>query len=213
MLDVAVELEPVDSLQELFEHEPKLHPGEPGAETEVRAVATKRHVVVLLAGEIESPGVLEALFVVVGRVEPDGDLVPGFDRFPAEFGVAGGGAAEMHGDGARSKHLFGGGEHQVRPCSEGLPQLRVVHEGPHAVRHRVTSRVVASGDEQGEEVVSCEYSGEEIDIAFNVNYLQEILSTIDSEKIEINFFGSEKSCLITDPNSENLKYVVMPLLI
>ena len=67
--------------------------------------------------------------------------------------------------------------------------------------------------EQGEEIVSCEYSGEEIDIAFNVNYLQEILSTIDSEKIEINFFGSEKSCLITDPNSENLKYVVMPLLI
>ena len=67
--------------------------------------------------------------------------------------------------------------------------------------------------EQGEENLSCEYQGEEIDIAFNVNYLQEILSTIDSEKIEINFFGSEKSCLITDPTSENLKYVVMPLLI
>ena len=67
--------------------------------------------------------------------------------------------------------------------------------------------------EQGEENVPCEYSGDEIDIAFNVNYLQEILSTIDSEKIEINFFGSEKSCLITDPNSDDLKYVVMPLLI
>ena len=67
--------------------------------------------------------------------------------------------------------------------------------------------------EQGEENLPCEYQGEEIDIAFNVNYLQEILSTIDSETIEINFFGSEKSCLITDPNSENLKYVVMPLLI
>ena len=67
--------------------------------------------------------------------------------------------------------------------------------------------------EQGEENLSCEYQGEEIDIAFNVNYLQEILSTTDSEKIETNFFGSEKSCLITDPNSEDLKYVVMPLLI
>jgi len=67
--------------------------------------------------------------------------------------------------------------------------------------------------EQGEENVDCEYKGEEIDIAFNVNYLQEILSTLDSEKIEINFFGSEKSCLITDPNSSDLKYVVMPLLI
>ena len=67
--------------------------------------------------------------------------------------------------------------------------------------------------EQGEENVSCEYSGDEIDIAFNVNYLQEILSTIDSEKIEINFFGSEKSCLITDTISDDIKYVVMPLLI
>lgn len=67
--------------------------------------------------------------------------------------------------------------------------------------------------EQGEENISCEYKGEDIDIAFNVNYLQEILSTLDSENIEINFFGSDKSCLITDPNSSDLKYVVMPLLI
>ena len=67
--------------------------------------------------------------------------------------------------------------------------------------------------EQGEENISCVYNGEQIDIAFNVNYLQEILSTLDSENIEINFFGSDKSCLITDPNSEDLKYVVMPLLI
>ena len=50
-------------------------------------------------------------------------------------------------------------------------------------------------------------------LEFNVNYLQEILSTLDSENIEINFFGSDKSCLITDPGSSNLKYVVMPLLI
>ena len=67
--------------------------------------------------------------------------------------------------------------------------------------------------EQGEENLACEYKGEEIDIAFNVNYLQEILSTINSDKIEINFFGSDKSCLITDPTSNDLKYVVMPLLI
>ena len=52
-----------------------------------------------------------------------------------------------------------------------------------------------------------------IDIAFNVNYLQEILSSIDSENVIIHFFGSDKSCLITSPDSENYKYVVMPLLI
>jgi len=67
--------------------------------------------------------------------------------------------------------------------------------------------------EQGEENVPCSYSGEKIDIAFNVNYLQEILSTINDQHVEINFFGSDKSCLITTPESEKLKYVVMPLLI
>ena len=67
--------------------------------------------------------------------------------------------------------------------------------------------------EQGEENINCKYSGEDVDIAFNVNYLQEILSTLDCDQVEVHFFGSDKSCLITDPNNSNLKYVVMPLLI
>ena len=67
--------------------------------------------------------------------------------------------------------------------------------------------------EQAEENLACEYKGKEIDVGYNVNYIQEILSTINSDKIEINFFGSDKSCLITDPTSNDLKYVVMPLLI
>ena len=66
--------------------------------------------------------------------------------------------------------------------------------------------------EKAEENIICNYSGEEIDIAFNVNYIQEVLSTLDSENIDINFFGSDKSCLITDSGSSDLKYVVMPLL-
>jgi len=103
--------------------------------------------------------------------------------------------------------------------SESLSRVSVLssekYKGVRIITKKDSLNISANNPEkeQGEEVVLCEYSGEEIDIAFNVNYLQEILSTIDSEKIEINFFGSEKSCLITDPNSENLKYVVMQLLI
>ena len=52
-----------------------------------------------------------------------------------------------------------------------------------------------------------------MDIAFNVNYLQEILSSIDETNVDIHFFGSDKSCLITNPGSDSYKYVVMPLLI
>ena len=103
--------------------------------------------------------------------------------------------------------------------SESLSRVSVLssekYKGIRIITNKDSLNISANNPEkeQGEENLSCEYQGEEIDIAFNVNYLQEILSTIDSEKIEINFFGSEKSCLITDPNSENLKYVVMPLLI
>ena len=103
--------------------------------------------------------------------------------------------------------------------SESLSRVSVLssekYKGIRIITKKDSLNISANNPEkeQGEENLSCEYQGDEIDIAFNVNYLQEILSTIDSEKIEINFFGSEKSCLITDPNSENLKYVVMPLLI
>ncbi len=103
--------------------------------------------------------------------------------------------------------------------SESLSRVSVLssekYKGVRIITKKDSLNISANNPEkeQGEENLSCEYQGEEIDIAFNVNYLQEILSTIDSEKIEINFFGSEKSCLITDPNSENLKYVVMPLLL
>ena len=67
--------------------------------------------------------------------------------------------------------------------------------------------------EQAEESVECVYTGEAMDIAFNVNYLQEIISSIENDNVEIHFFGSDKSCLITNPGSESFKYVVMPLLI
>ena len=103
--------------------------------------------------------------------------------------------------------------------SESLSRVSVLssekYKGVRIVTNENSLHISANNPEkeQGEENLNCKYKGENVDIAFNVNYLQEILSTIDSETIEVNFFGSDKSCLITDPNNESLKYVVMPLLI
>ncbi len=86
--------------------------------------------------------------------------------------------------------------------SESLSRVSVLssekYKGVRIITKKDSLNISANNPEkeQGEENLPCEYQGEEIDIAFNVNYLQEILSTIDSETIEINFFGSEKSCLI-----------------
>jgi DNA polymerase sliding clamp subunit (PCNA homolog) len=52
-----------------------------------------------------------------------------------------------------------------------------------------------------------------MEIAFNVNYIQEVLSNIDSNDCNINLYGSDKSCLISPSDDPDLKYVVMPLLI
>ena len=106
-----------------------------------------------------------------------------------------------------------------KKLSESLSRVSVLssekYKGIRIITNKNSLNISANNPEkeQGEENLTVEYKGEEVDIAFNVNYLQEILSTLDSEKIEINFFGADKSCLITDPNSDDLKYVVMPLLI
>ena len=67
--------------------------------------------------------------------------------------------------------------------------------------------------EEGEESFKSNYDGEDMEIAFNVNYIQEVLSNIDSNDCNINLYGSDKSCLISPSDDPDLKYVVMPLLI
>ena len=74
------------------------------------------------------------------------------------------------------------------------------------------SLIISAINKGGEENLVCEYKGEEIEIGFNVYYIQQILSTINSDNVVIDFFGSEK-CLITDPTSNDLKYVLMALLV
>ena len=103
--------------------------------------------------------------------------------------------------------------------SDSLSRVSVLsggdHKGVRFITEKNTINISANNPEKerGEESLACSYGGESIDIAFNVNYFQEILSSLNSEEIEINFFGSERSCLITEPNNESLKYVVMPLLV
>ena len=50
------------------------------------------------------------------------------------------------------------------------------------------------------------------DIAFNVNYLKEVLSTIEDEEISLISFGSDKSALVQSSDS-NQVLVLMPLLL
>ena len=83
----------------------------------------------------------------------------------------------------------------------------------HLVENNMTIRSNNADNELAEETVVSKYAGNEIEIAFNVNYIQEILNNQANETCNVLFFGSDKSCLILPPGNEFPKYVVMPLLL
>ena len=70
-----------------------------------------------------------------------------------------------------------------------------------------------SEQEQAEEELEIEYKGDKIDIGFNVTYLIDVLTNIQSDQLTIAFKDSSSSCLVTIPNNEQYKYVVMPMRI
>ena len=66
--------------------------------------------------------------------------------------------------------------------------------------------------EEGEDLVSCEYTGDQFEVGFNVSYLVEVLETLTTEKININFNNSDTGCLITNNNNEGSpQYIIMPM--
>jgi DNA polymerase-3 subunit beta len=65
--------------------------------------------------------------------------------------------------------------------------------------------------EEAEDQLEVSYSGEEIEIGFNVTYLLEALSAIDTEHVNFALTDANSSCLITAAEADGAKYVVMPM--
>jgi DNA polymerase-3 subunit beta len=65
--------------------------------------------------------------------------------------------------------------------------------------------------EEAEEGLEVEYGGEAMEIGFNVNYLLDALSAVDSEQVQLGLVDSNSSCLIRGPGQEDEKFVVMPM--
>jgi DNA polymerase-3 subunit beta len=65
--------------------------------------------------------------------------------------------------------------------------------------------------EEAEETVSVDYEGEDLEVGFNVSYIQDVLSVIESDKVKITLHNANSSALIEEPESEDSVYVVMPM--
>lgn len=67
--------------------------------------------------------------------------------------------------------------------------------------------------EDAQEELEIDYTGEGLDIGFNVNYLLDVLTNTKGESLKFALGDALGSALMTLPDSEKFKYVVMPMRI
>ena len=75
--------------------------------------------------------------------------------------------------------------------------------------------IISSNAEQEEalEEIEIDYQGERLDIGFNVSYLLDVLNNVSADFIEWRFRDGASSALVTLPENNSFKYVVMPMRI
>jgi DNA polymerase-3 subunit beta len=78
-----------------------------------------------------------------------------------------------------------------------------------------TLRVASNNAEQEEAVdeLDIDYSGDSIEIGFNVTYLIDALSNMNQEMVKLELSDGNSSALFTIPDNATFKYVVMPMRI
>jgi DNA polymerase-3 subunit beta len=87
------------------------------------------------------------------------------------------------------------------------------YRGIRVILQKTSLRALAHNPEQeeAEEEIEVEYSGDEIEIGFNVAYLLDTLGIIKTDKVRIGVSDSSSSCMILPEIDTGSKYVVMPM--
>jgi len=76
-------------------------------------------------------------------------------------------------------------------------------------------KIICSNSEQeeAEEELEVGYSGEPLDIGFNITYLLDVLHNLSCDNVQLKFGDANSSALVTMPGRDDYKYVVMPMRI
>ena len=67
--------------------------------------------------------------------------------------------------------------------------------------------------EEAKEELEINYSGDAVEIGFNVTYLMDALGNMGVDMVTVELQDTNSSALITVPDQPGFKYVVMPMRI
>src|ERR1043166_7025359 len=88
----------------------------------------------------------------------------------------------------------------------------------HAIRFHLSKEqllISAQNSDEGEarETLESDYAGDETDIGFNAQYLQDFLNVVGSEKVAFEFKDGNSQAQLrpVSDNSDDYKYIVMPM--
>ncbi len=65
--------------------------------------------------------------------------------------------------------------------------------------------------EEAEEIVAVDFSGEQLEIGFNVSYLLDVLSALETDQVRLSVSDANSSALIEGIGNDAAVYVVMPM--
>lgn len=113
-------------------------------------------------------------------------------------------------------------------------QSKIIHLGREIIREALSRAAILSNEkyrgvrlvlgdktlkisahnpeqEEAQEEISTDYSGEPIEIGFNVGYMIEAISALQGDKVVLGMSDANSSCTISGPEAKAPLYVIMPM--
>ncbi len=112
-----------------------------------------------------------------------------------------------------NKTIFGSREDLKQAFSRTAILSNEKYRGVRLLLDDSQLTIVANNPEQeeAEEQLTVDYTGEALEVGFNVSYLLDVTNVINSETIKITLSDSNSSALLEEPDNGDSVYVVMPM--
>ena len=100
-----------------------------------------------------------------------------------------------------------------------IKRVGVCSSDANLVRLKITSdRVLVSAQDfehgiSAQEEISCEYLGEDMEIGFKGALLSEVLSNLDSDRVQVALRSKDKPAIFTPMNEQDVLALLMPMMI